>query len=170
MEQFKAGTLLDVEWCSPGRLVRWIAQIPMCVSFFIDERFVLFHGVSRMKRTSKKKDIKAVPVSAEKPAIQVAGEREVTFARPPSVGELLAEAAEEPNFIDLDEYLPVIEQLREKGFSYREVANWLTARGIEVSYGAVYRLCVRRLAYDEAVIAEQELQEEEDAETHRAGF
>lgn len=94
-------------------------------------------------------------------------ERPSYVMRPPSVGELLSEAEQEPNFIDLAEYWPVVQSLREKGFSYREVANWLTARGIEVSYGAVYRLCTRRLSYKEQELAQMEMEEEEQEEMHR---
>lgn len=79
----------------------------------------------------------------------------------PSVNELLEQVAEEPNFFDLAEYWPVIEQLRNKGFSYREVAKWLSGRGIEVSYGAIYRLCTRRLSDEEKEMADRDFEEEE---------
>lgn len=97
-------------------------------------------------------------------------ERPVYILRPPTVAELLAEADEEPNYVELSDYRPVIDRLRAKGFSYREVARWLTGRGIEVSYGTVYRLCTRGLPDDEKDIAAEELHQEEEDETHRNGF
>ena len=87
--------------------------------------------------------------------------------RPPTAAELLAEAEEEPNFIDLSDYRPVIDRLRSKGFSYREVARWLSSRGIQVSYGTIYRLCTRGLSDDERHMAEEELHQENEEEDFR---
>lgn len=94
-------------------------------------------------------------------------ERPVYVLRPPTVSELMAEADEEPDFLELSDYRPVIDRLRSKGFSYREVARWLTGRGIEVSYGTVYRLCTRGLPEEEKDFAQEELRQEEEDELHR---
>ena len=48
---------------------------------------------------------------------------EMTILPPPEA--LLREAEQEPDYRALDEYSNTIETLREKGFSYREISEWL---------------------------------------------
>ena len=74
----------------------------------------------------------------------------------PQPEALLREAEEEPNYRDLSEYCPVIATLRGKGFSYREVAEWLSERGVELDHNVVYRLYTRNMSDREAKMEDQE--------------
>jgi transposase-like protein len=64
---------------------------------------------------------------------------------PPHPDALLREAEEEPSYRDLREYVPVISTLRGKGFSYRDIAEWLSERGIDLDHNGVYRLYTKSL-------------------------
>lgn len=58
----------------------------------------------------------------------------------PNPATLLEMAQREPDAKLIAEYIDVIVHLRlVKHFSYREIADWLTARGLDVDYNAVYR-------------------------------
>ena len=82
---------------------------------------------------------------------------------PPDV--MFEEALEETNFHDMNEYSSVIGVLRDKGFSYRDIAEWMTVRGLDVDHNAVYRIYINSLSdYDAAMEAEREDEEaREDA-------
>lgn len=84
---------------------------------------------------------------------------------PPEI--LLEEAEREPNFRDLSPYCPVIATLRGKGFSYREIAEWLSERGVDVDHNAVYRVYLNSLSKYEAAIEEKEIDEEAQEEAYR---
>jgi len=77
---------------------------------------------------------------------------------------LLQEAEQEPNYRGLSQYAAVIGTLREKGFSYRDIADWLSERGVEVTHSAVYRVYTNSLsdyeAHLESLREDQEAQEE----------
>ena len=79
----------------------------------------------------------------------------------------LREAEEEPNYRDLSEYCPVIATLRGKGFSYREIAEWLSERGVELDHNAVYRLYTRNMPDHEAKLEDQEADLEAQLEGQR---
>lgn len=67
------------------------------------------------------------------------------FANPP-VHLLLEEAEGEPTRVELPKYMEVIEVLREKkGFSFREIAEWLAKRGVDADHNAVYRLYTKKV-------------------------
>src|SRR5258708_3074815 len=54
---------------------------------------------------------------------------------------LLEQARSEPNRKLLHDYRETIAGLRdEKGFSFREIAEWLTEHGVPADYNAVYRV------------------------------
>ena len=59
----------------------------------------------------------------------------------PSVDALLAQAQDEPvrhPRVALREYLPVIEELRNKGLTWQQIADWLTdATGDSFTHGAI---------------------------------
>ncbi len=78
----------------------------------------------------------------------------------PDPDELLQEAEQEPNYRDLAEYTAVISRLREKGFTYRNIAEWLSKRGVQIDHNAVYRVYVNNMS-DVAASEESELAEEE---------
>jgi hypothetical protein len=56
---------------------------------------------------------------------------------PPEIAFREAEAETDRNL--LRQYIDSIHLLREKGFSYREIAEWLTERGLSVDHNEVYR-------------------------------
>ena len=77
----------------------------------------------------------------------------------PSPAELLAEVEAEPDFRGLRAYTSVICGLRKKGFSFREIAEWLTERGVEANHSAVYRVFAK--GAPEGLQAEIQQQEDE---------
>jgi len=85
----------------------------------------------------------------------------------PPPDALLREAEEEPNYRDLSEYCPVIATLRGKGFSYREIAEWLSERGVELDHNAVYRLHTRNMSDHEAKMEDKEAELETQLEAQR---
>jgi len=77
---------------------------------------------------------------------------------PPSVDDLLNEAEQEFDKLQIHQYLPIIHTLRKKNFTFREIAKWLVGRGVEVNYNAVYRAYTRDLS--EAEVADLDYQED----------
>jgi hypothetical protein len=64
----------------------------------------------------------------------------------PPPNELLEQARGETNRKLLQEYAETIRLLRdEKGFSFREIGDWLTQRGIEANNNDVYRVYTKGL-------------------------
>jgi transposase-like protein len=57
--------------------------------------------------------------------------------------------------------------LREKGFSYREIAEWLSDRGVEVDHNAVYRVYTNSLSDHEAYLEDLREAEEVQQEARR---
>ena len=75
---------------------------------------------------------------------------------------LFRQAEQEPDFRALSAYVDSIHMLRDKGFSYREIANWLSDRGVDVDHNAVYRVYTNSLSgYDADV---EDLQEAAEAQ------
>jgi hypothetical protein len=103
---------------------------------------------------------------APSPASAVTEVRVVQLEMPPP-DALLRQAEEEPNYRDLSEYCPVIATLRGKGFSYREIAEWLSERGVELDHNAVYRLYTRNMSDHEAKMEDQEADVEAQLEGQR---
>jgi hypothetical protein len=87
--------------------------------------------------------------------------RDVLFP-PPEY--LLEEAQKESNRKLLQDYSEVIGVLREeKGFSFREIAEWLTQKGIDADYNAVYRVYTKGMSEDEEQdVALREAEEENE--------
>jgi hypothetical protein len=104
--------------------------------------------------------------SAPVPASMATEIRVVQLEMPPP-DALLREAEKEPNYRDLSEYCPVIATLRGKGFSYREIAEWLSQRGVELDHNAVYRLYTRNMSVHEAKMEDQEADLEAQLEGQR---
>jgi hypothetical protein len=108
------------------------------------------------KRVKKKPGVTAKTTKAEiptAPAVKVvesAGTVPPDFAleeakavvssgpMPPDIA--LREAQEEVDQRFLRCYVETMHVLREKGFSYREIADWLTERGVDVDHNEVYRV------------------------------
>jgi hypothetical protein len=74
---------------------------------------------------------------------------------------LFREAEQEPDFRALSAYVDSIRTLRDKGFSYREIAHWLSERGIDVDHNAVYRVYTNSLSDDDAHLEDLREAEEE---------
>jgi len=67
----------------------------------------------------------------------------------PDPFDILQMAEEEPTRVNLGDYSAAIETLKEKNLTYREIAKWLTARGVEVTHMQVYRFYKKREAIRE---------------------
>jgi transposase-like protein len=74
---------------------------------------------------------------------------------------LFREAEQEPDFRSLSAYVDSIQMLRDKGFSYREIADWLSERGVHVNHNAVYRVYTKSLSDYDAHL--EDLREAEEA-------
>lgn len=85
---------------------------------------------------------------------------EIEMLAPPP-GDLLHEAEQESNRRVLRDYFEVIRTLREKGFSFREIAEWLEERGVLADHNAVYRVFTNKMSPQDAV--EEEERDREDA-------
>lgn len=64
----------------------------------------------------------------------------------PSVDDLQDEAQQELDKHQIHRYLPVIRTLRQKSFTFREIAEWLHGRGVETDHNAVYRAFTKNLS------------------------
>lgn len=101
----------------------------------------------------------------------------ITYGPDGSVGlrpfpsDLLREAEMEPDYQDLSTYFEVMLTLRRKGFSFREIAEWLSERGVEADHNAVYRVYNNNLPEEgerEEVMRQQA--EDEKAQHKAMGF
>lgn len=84
---------------------------------------------------------------------------------PPEV--LFLEAESEPGQRSLAQYLDSIRVLRDKSFSYREIAEWLSERGVPADHNTVYRVYTKSLSDYHAHLEEQRADEEERDEALR---
>jgi len=127
--------------------------------------YVLTNQKGTMKKNSKPKPIKSKPAAAPNPAPASAP---ATFAAatesvqyelpPPEI--LLQEAEQETDQAILLDYVDVIKTLREKHFSFREVADWMNARGFNTDRNEVYRVFWKALTPEEIAAEEQSEREE----------
>ena len=74
---------------------------------------------------------------------------------------LFREAEQEPDFRTLSAYVDSIRMLRKKRFSYRDIAHWLSERGVDADHNAVYRVYTNSLSGYDAHL--EELREAEEA-------
>jgi len=106
------------------------------------------------KKTSKKRGKKSLPKTASIPAsatpAEVVSLVPSTSISMPDPGSLFREAEQEPDFRVLSTYVDSIRMLRKKRFSYREIADWLSERGVHVDHNAVYRVYINSLSYYDA--------------------
>jgi hypothetical protein len=85
-------------------------------------------------------ELGAVPPPAVPETKQAAQSTVETFLECPPPEYLLEEAMKEPNRRLLHDYIQTIRVLRdEKGFTFREIAEWLTESGVDADHNAVYR-------------------------------
>jgi hypothetical protein len=104
--------------------------------------------------------IASVPASATPAEVSSVPPRTAISMPPPEL--LFREAEQEPDFRTLSAYVDSIRTLRDKGFSYREIAHWLSERGVEVDHNAVYRVNRNSLSDYDAHL--EDLQEAEETE------
>src|SRR6266550_1917231 len=118
------------------------------------------------KKRSKIPAKKSLPKIAAAPASATSAEvislppRTPISMPPPEL--LFREAEQEPDFRTLSAYVDYIRMLRNKGFSYREIAHWLSERGVDVDHNAVYRVYTNSLSDYDAHL--EDLREAEEAE------
>ena len=116
----------------------------------------------KRSKISTKKNVRKIapePTSAT-PAEVISVPSTTAIAMPPPEA-LFREAEEEPDVRTLSAYADSIEMLRNKGFSYREIAHWLSERGVDVDHNAVYRVYTKSLSDYDAHL--EDLQEAEEA-------
>jgi hypothetical protein len=73
---------------------------------------------------------------------------------------MLEEAQEEVEQRELAEYLDSISLLREKGFSFRAIAEFLTKHGVTADHNSVYRIFTKGMT-EEEVVMRAEIDEEQ---------
>jgi hypothetical protein len=141
----------------------------------------MFVGDMRKKTTKKLKNrfpmktLQRVDVlgsgtnAANSPTADVSHAVNVVYVQAPPPEVLLEEAEQEPNYRDLRSYCQVIRTLRGKGFSYRDIAEWLSERGVDADHNAVYRVYTNSLSDSEARMEdeEEELEARMEAERNR---
>lgn len=66
--------------------------------------------------------------------------RQKSVSHPPDPNDLLEQAQEEVGHGELRQYAKVIATLRGKGFSFREIAEWLVKRGVSANHNSVYHV------------------------------
>jgi hypothetical protein len=108
--------------------------------------------------------IDASPKGQGQWTVRTAGSDTITVLEFPPPDVLAEAARREVNRKALDEYSEAISVLRdEKGFSFREIAEWLTENGVEADYNAVYRVYTKGMSDDEEHdVALREAEEERD--------
>lgn len=92
-----------------------------------------------MKKTTKKPKVAAAKAAQPEPSSNKLPITMVMRDMPPPE-HLLELAQSETNRRELEEYIEVIQLLRnDKSFSFREIAEWLNEKGVETDHNAVYR-------------------------------
>jgi hypothetical protein len=116
----------------------------------------------RSKISAKKTVPKIASAAASARPAEVIGFQPGTPTSMPPPEVLFRQAEQEPDFRALSAYVDSIHMLREKGFSYREIADWLSERGIDVDHNAVYRVYTNSLSDRDAHL--EDLREAEEAQ------
>ena len=127
-----------------------------------------------MRKSSKRGKKLSGEGGSEKVSAQVPATTPANVAIPspgsgylPDPEALFHEAEEEPDHRTLAAYVDSIRVLRDKGLSYREIAQWLSERGIEVDHNAVYRVYTNSLSDHDAHLEAQREDEEAREEALR---
>jgi hypothetical protein len=124
--------------------------------------FVLFVLFLLMMKTDKSKTNRRAsgPATSEAKRIARPGAANVkpdaNSNLRPFPDDLLEEAEQEPNHLDLDEYWQVIAKLREKGLTFREISDWLAERNVHADHNAVYRVYTKHVSPDQVESEERE--------------
>ena len=81
--------------------------------------------------------------------------------------QLQAEAEKEPARRGLQDYLGAIKVLKEeKDFSFREIADWLRQRGLDVDHNAVWRAYAKAMPGSSESLAKEQSERSEQAPAH----
>lgn len=107
--------------------------------------FDTFDSVMKNKKSSRIPKKRAIDVSRSL-ITQGTGEQPLKNAGDglPSPEEVLEDALNEYDYCDLTQYKEAMGVLKNKGFSYRQIADWLTGRGIRTDHNQVYRVYTGR--------------------------
>ena len=122
--------------------------------------------IKTSKMSTRKPVKKSVPAGETRPIPMVPASQSqmgVSHGRP-SPDELFAEAMEEPDYYDLRKYRMAIQTLRVMGFSFRQIASWLSNHDVPADHNAVYRVYTADMHPGEV-----ELVDQEDAERDEIG-
>lgn len=104
---------------------------------------------------------KGAAVLANSSAIETQNPEGIETMPPPEA--LFLQAERETDNRTLGQYVDSIRVLRDKSFSYREIAEWLSKRGVEADHNAVYRVHMKSLSdYDAHLEAQREEDEARD--------
>ena len=68
----------------------------------------------------------------------------------PNPSHLLEEAEQEKPRRVHDDYAPVIQRLREKKFTFREIAAWLQHRGVDIDHNTAWRIYTKGMRPEDA--------------------
>jgi len=129
-------------------------------------QFVYISPVKTTKRTNK--EPKGTPIEDAEQAPVRNQQQSATGVESeyPPPEHLMEEAEKELPRRLVDEYWVVIQHLREKRFTFREIGEWLSDRGVPADHNAVYRAYTKRMSeaqrFDERAFDEEE--EEREAE------
>ena len=116
----------------------------------------------RSKTPAKKSQPKIAPAPASATVAEAISLVPRTAISMPPPELLFREAEQEPDFRTLSAYVDSVRTLRDKGFSYREIAHWLSEHGVGVDHNAVYRVYRNSLSDYDAHL--EDLQEAEETE------
>ena len=104
-------------------------------------------------KTKRMKNTKSPAMDQTEPAVTAQQIQAAVVNDSPSHADLLLEEAEKESDLDfLEKYVRVIDTLRNKGFSYRDISSWLAKRGVEADHNAIYRAYVKNLTRTEAMV------------------
>jgi hypothetical protein len=123
----------------------------------------------RSKIPAKKSPLKVASATASVPPIEAATFQQTGTGAMPPPEWLFREAEQEPDLRTLSDYVDSIQTLRDKGFSYREIAEWLSERGVEADHNAVYRVYTNSLSDHDAGLESEREAEEAREEAMRNG-
>ncbi|SRR6266498_560500 len=122
-----------------------------------------------MKQKHKDRDKRSAQTSSpgsvqgwnESDTTPQAGTASVIHLEFPPPEYLLERARGEPNRKLVEDYNDTIRVLRdEKGFTFREIADWLTENGVEADHNAVYRAYTKGMPESEVAQMDQQVEEE----------
>jgi hypothetical protein len=127
-------------------------------------RYVRIMRKKKPQAERKPRSKKAAPVSSEPaaaPAPSFSSTYPLAFDGGPPPEVIFLEAEAEPDFRSLAQYKDSIRVLRNKRFSYRDIAEWLSERGVAADHNSVYRVYTKSLSDYDAALEAQRVEEED---------